>query len=186
MTVTGGDREPAEVHHESMSILGPKVFIDQVHNLATVEGRGALSMPAGSDLTGAELKQAEVIVVHWRDGMTFSGSTKLAEFVGKVTAQQGESWVVCHTLQVVLDRQVYFTQVRKPVATATPKPPADPKGPRKPEDKDSPKVSVVRCYPAPEDAPDEPRGSNTVTFNQVEPRPEDRAGVEVPADHRAR
>lgn len=157
MTVTGTDAKPGEVHHENTSIIGPKVVIDQLHNLATVEGRGAMAMPAGSGLSGGAIQQPEMIVVHWRDGMTFSGAKKTAEFVGKVAARQGESWVVCHTLQVILDRPVDFTRVGRPAE----------EGVAKDKEKDQPKVEAVYCYPAPEDAADEPRDAHTVTFNEV-------------------
>jgi hypothetical protein len=169
LTVTGTEKELGQVHHEGMSIVGPKVVIDQLHNVCTVDGRGGLSMPASTDLGGNDLKQAETLLVVWRDSMTFSGSTRTAEFVGKVRAAQGESWVICHTLQVTLDREVYFNQLGKPEKPAAP--PArgpvaakDPKG----KEKDGPKVDRVFCYPAPDDAKDEPKGSSEVTFNQVE------------------
>ncbi len=168
LTVTGSDKEPGQVHHENLSILGPKVVIDQLHNLTTVDGRGSLSMPSGTDFAGTNLKKAEIMIVHWRDSMSFNGSTKTAEFIGKVAASQGESWVVCHTLQVFLDREVYFNQMTKPT-----RPPGTVAGNVKPKglkgnEKESAKVEKVYCYPAPDDAVDEPRGSNTVTFNQVE------------------
>jgi hypothetical protein len=175
MTVTGTEKEPGQVHHEGMSILGPKVVIDQLHNVCTVEGGGALSMPAGSDLSGNELKEPETLVVLWRDSMIFSGSTKTAEFVGRVRATQGDSGVICHTLQVHLDREVYFNQLGKKdnpkAAAAVPKDPRakDAKDPgAKPKENDGPKVERVYCYPAPEDNADEPKGSGTVTFVQVE------------------
>ena len=181
MTVTGPDQAPGQVHHEGMSIVGPKIVIDQLHNLTVVEGRGALSMPAGSDLSGGELKQPEVLNVHWRDGMTFSGAKKTADFLGKVTAEQGESWVQCHRMVVILDRPVSFNQFRKsgdppapkkagPVPPVTPMNPAAPK----PAESDSPKVEIVRCYPADDDARED-RDSATVRFHQTERDPKTRA-----------
>src|SRR5207253_2419220 len=104
MTVVGTDEKPGEVHYDTVTIIGPKVKIDQVLNETTVDGRGTLVMPAGSDLSGTDLKTPEVVTVHWRDSMVFNGSRKFAVFVGKVNATQGESWVVCHTMRVVLDR----------------------------------------------------------------------------------
>ena len=137
MTVTGTDDKPAQVHYESTSIVGPKVFIDQLHNRASVEGRGMLQMPTNSDLNGTELKQPQDVTVHWRDGMTFAGALKKAEFLGKVSALQGESWVTCHFMAVGFDRPVYFNQLKKPDDAPT----------SGKDGKDGPKIQSVRCYP---------------------------------------
>ena len=190
MTVTAPDKALAEVHHEGMSVLGPKVVIDQLRNRMTVDGRGSLVMPAGSDLTGREVAPAPKaakdkppekppgeVVVHWRDGMEFDGAAKFAEFIGRVQATQDESFVVCHTLRVVFDRAVSFNQFRSPgqPAAKTPDPKPDPKAPAG----DKPKVEKVYCYPAPADSPDEPKEADTVTFTEVirEPRGDPRGKV---------
>ncbi|MBX9583090.1 MAG: hypothetical protein K2X87_22515 [Gemmataceae bacterium] len=192
MTVTGTDKVLGEVHHEGMSVLGPKVVIDQLRNRMTVDGRGSLVLPAGSDLAGREVPQNPSpadpkapppkppgeVVVHWRDGMAFDGATKLAEFVGRVQATQDESFVVCHTMQVIFDRAVSFNQFRSPGQAPRPKAP-DPKAdPNAPKD-DKPKVEVVYCYPAPGDSPDEPQAADTVTYSEVirEPRGDPRGKV---------
>jgi len=159
LTVFGWDNRPGEVHNEGTSLIGPKVVIDQLHNLAIVEGRGSLVMPTSSDLSGASLKQAEVIVVHFRDGMKFQGAKKVADFFGKVTAAQGASWVTCHTLQVNFDRPIYLSQLNRPT-TPAPKPGA-------PKVDDGPKLDVVYCYPAPGDAADTPQ-EKQVYYNQVD------------------
>ena len=185
MTVTGNEEKPGEVHHERTSILGPKVVIDQIHNRVIVEGRGSLVMPSGSELNGRDLEprakddkaSQTVVVVHWRDGMEFNGAKKTAEFLGRVRAVQNEASVVCHTMQVVFDRPVYFNQMQKPgdrPATAAPGTPADPKA------SGNPRIELVYCYPAPEDAPDEPKGSNTVTYSEMV---RDRDGKIVRSQH---
>jgi hypothetical protein len=165
LTVTGtDDQRPGQVHHEGMSIIGPKVVIDQLHNGVQVEGRGSLVMPAGSDLGGAQLKQPSVVVVHWRDAMKFQGATKLAEFFGKVTARQNEAEVTCHTMQVQFDRPVDFSQRPKAAPAAGTK---DAPKAGKPPGKDNPKIESVRCYPAPDEVPDEPKTAKWVTFREV-------------------
>jgi hypothetical protein len=169
MTVFGWENRPGEVHNEGSSLIGPIVVIDQVHNFASVEGRGSLVLPASSDLSGAELKQPESVVIHFRDGMKFFGAKKLAEFFGKVNASQGASWVACHTMQVNFDRPVYFTQLNRP--ETQPKPVAKgPNAPKNAQDEDKPKVDVVYCYPAPGDAADGPQ-EKQVWFNQVDRDP---------------
>jgi hypothetical protein len=189
MTVFGWDNRPGEVHNEGTSLIGPKVLIDQLHNLVVIEGRGSLVMPASSDLSGAELKEPESVVVHFRDGMKFRGALKLAEFFGKVNASQGQSWIACHTMQVNFDRPVYFTQTNRPgtpAKPATPKPASAPmpipmrppaKGPNGASapnaaaDDDKPKIDVVYCYPAPADSADSPQ-EKQVYFSQVDRDPD--------------
>jgi hypothetical protein len=172
LTVTGEAGRPGEVHHEGMSVLGPKVVIDQLHNRLTVEGSGSLAMPAGSTLSGAEppppprpqagRAPAEVpppppVVVHWRDEMKFEGAAKWAEFVGRVKATQGETFVVCHTLQVQFDKPVAFNPSRPAAAPA-----GKGGGPR-----NDAKIEKVMCYPAPEDSPDEPRTARNVEYTEA-------------------
>ncbi len=165
MTVTGETGRPGEVHHEGMSVVGPTVVIDQLRNRMTVEGTGSLAMPAGSLLAGGEPQRAAPvagkavpdaalppppIVIHWRDRMAFEGALKSAEFIGRVRATQGETAVVCHTIQVFFDKPVMFGASRQP---------AGPSG--------NAKVERVMCYAAPADAPDEPRGAHEVQYTEV-------------------
>jgi hypothetical protein len=156
MTVTGTDDRPGEVHHEGTSIIGPTVVVDQLHNVVRVAGRGALQMPSGNDLNGGPLREPQTVTIHWRDRMEFLGATKYAEFFGKVNAKQGESWVVCHRMNVSFDRPVYFTQTRR-AAEAPKKPPAG--------GKDGPSIDKVFCYRAADEA-EEDRGP--VRFHQIE------------------
>lgn len=153
LTVYGWPNRPGEVHQEEMSLLGPEVVLDQVHNVASVKGRGALTMPTNSDLSGTELKQPEVVVIHWRDEMLFRGARREADFQGKVSARQGESWVLCHRMLVNFDRPVYFNQTQKRAAQQ--------------QGGDKPKLDVVRCYPAAADSADD-RKELYVCYNQVE------------------
>lgn len=166
MTVTGEAGRPGQVHHEGLSVVGPKVVIDQLRNKLLVEGGGSLALPAGSSLAGGEPQKAPPakgndkaaeaspapIVIHWRDSMLFEGALKTAEFFGRVRATQGESSVVCHTLQVFFDKPVAFN-------TGGPGQPGGPKS--------DAKVERVHCYAAPGDAPDEPRGADKVEYTEV-------------------
>jgi hypothetical protein len=160
MTVVGWPNRPGEVHQEEMSLIGPHITLDQVRNAAAVKGRGALKMPTNSDLSGGELAQPEVVVVHWRDEMDFKGALRSAKFLGKVSARQGESWVVCHTMHVVFDRPVYFNQAQK----KTPPPKSnDPKA----AGDDKPKIDKVFCHPVAGDSTDDKRDL-FVTYKQIE------------------
>jgi hypothetical protein len=170
MDVFGWTDRPGEVHQEDMSLLGPEIKLDQVHNAAHVTGRGALTMPTSSDLSGTELAQPEVVIVNWRDEMDFKGTARLAKFEGKVFAKQGDSWVLCHTMNVTFDRPVYFNQTAKPA----PLKPKDAKGPKDPKgaDDDKAKIDTVFCFPAPGDAA-ETVGERRVMYSQVD---KDKAG----------
>lgn len=137
LTVYGwGDYKVAEVHNEGTSLIGPMVLIDQLHNLAIIEGRGSLVLPANSDLTGADLKKSDAdpkkqqqqnngpVIIHFRDKMEFWGTDKLAVFTGKVNASQitpqSRSWIVCDLMKVNLDRPVYFSQANRPGGPSKP------------------------------------------------------------------
>lgn len=172
MTVTGEAGRPGQVHHEGMSVVGPKVVIDQLRNKLLVEGGGSLAMPAGSTLAGGEPQKAPPpkagepqkaataksdvppppLVVHWRDSMLFEGALKSAEFIGRVRAVQGESSVVCHTLQVFFDKPVAFNPGRPSAGVAA---------------KNDAKIERVHCYAAPGDSPDEPSSANEVHYTDV-------------------
>jgi hypothetical protein len=154
LTVFGTPTKPGEVHQEEMSLLGPKIVLDQVHNLALVKGRGALTMPTNSDFAGGELKQAEVVVIHWRDEMEFSGALRSVKFTGKVYARQGDSWVLCNAMNVKFDRPVYFNPAQKRAAAND-----------KPNEKA--KIDTVYCYPAPADAADD-KAELEVKYSQSE------------------
>jgi hypothetical protein len=164
LTVFGWENRPGEVHNEGTSLIGPKVVVDQIHNVVRVEGRGAFKMPSSSDLTGATLRNAEVVVVQFRDGMHFQGALKRADFFGKVSASQGGSWVSCHTLQVNFDRPIYLTQANRPGS------PAPPKGPNARADEKA-KIDRVFCWPAPADTADTPR-DREVWFTQIDRDPD--------------
>ncbi|HEV3385078.1 MAG TPA: hypothetical protein VG097_09690, partial [Gemmata sp.] len=194
LTVWGWDSRAGEVHNEGTALIGPKVIVDQLYNYAEIDGQGSLVLPAGSDLSGADLKKndqkqeqkSDPVVIHFREKMQFWGTKKLAVFTGKVNASQGGSWIVCSTMKVNLDRPVYFTQTNRPAASSkpasgpTPKqngsPPA--KGPNGQTargstnpDEDKAKIEIVYCYPAPADAA-ENEVEKIVVYTQVERDPE--------------
>ena len=166
LTVFGWEDRPGELHNDGTHLIGPKVVVDQLHNVVTVEGRGSLAMPTSSDLSGAALRQAEVVVVHFKDGMKFEGTLKYADFFGKVNASQGGSWVACHTLRVNFDRPVYLSQTNTPGSPARPAP----KGPNAPAEEKA-KIDTVYCYPAPADSADTPRDKQ-VWYTQLDRDPD--------------
>jgi hypothetical protein len=200
LTVMGWDfpdPRPGEVHNEETSLIGPKVFIDQLHNIAMIEGRGSVVLPGDSDLSGNDKKPApknnpapqekkpEPVVIHFRDGMVFEGTNKLAQFTGKVSATQGDAFILCHEMKVNMDKPVYFSQVNRPAAkpasgakpgpgaNPTARPGATPSGPGTagaPEEEKA-KIDVIYCYPAPADGLESPQ-EKQVVFKQIDRDPE--------------
>ncbi|VTR92579.1 Uncharacterized protein OS=Planctomyces brasiliensis (strain ATCC 49424 / DSM 5305 / JCM 21570 / NBRC 103401 / IFAM 1448) GN=Plabr_1377 PE=4 SV=1 [Gemmata massiliana] len=167
MTVFGWPDRIGEVHQEEMSLLGPKIVLNQVLNSASVDGRGSLTMPTKSNFAGGELAQSEVVVVHWRDAMSFNGAQRSAVFKGKVRAHQGESSVQCHRMDVVFDRPVYFNQSQKKGAPLPGTNPKDPMAGAVAKKDESAKIDKVRCYPAPADDDDSTRELEVV-YTQVD------------------
>ena len=92
-----------------------------------------------------------------------------------MSAQQGESWVVCSTMQVTFDRPIYFNQTQK--KSAPPPKPKDtktttaPKGTNgskgKADDDEKAKIETVFCYPSADDSADD-KTELYVTYSQVE------------------
>src|SRR6185312_942754 len=111
-----------------------------------------------TNLNGGELKQGAVVVIHWRDRMILRGADRWVEFLGKVTAQQNESWVTCHIMQVRLDRPMDFRQRGKSAGRAAAGTPTE---------KGNPKIESVRCYPAADDQREEPATARQVTYHEV-------------------
>jgi lipopolysaccharide export system protein LptA len=191
LTVHGWTNRPGEVHHEGTSLIGPWIKIDQVHNLAVIEGRGSMAVPATTDLAGNTLRQPEPIVIHFRDGMTFKGALRTAEFFGKVSVSQGDAGLTCHTMRVIFDRPVYFTSWRaeggpsntrsapsRPNSVAAPSPAAEslrvPQGgavaAAVPE-REAPRIESVHCYPCPADSAEHFR-ETLVYFHQIDRDPQ--------------
>jgi hypothetical protein len=191
LTLHGWDNRPGELHHEGTSLIGPWIKIDQIHNLAVIEGRGSMAVPATTDLAGNTLTRAEPIVIHFRDGMTFKGALRTAEFFGRVSVAQGDSGLTCHTMRVIFDRPVYFATRRSPAeradsipaprqasgspsGAAAPSPPTAPPpsasqaspSPRTAAE-DNPRIEAVHCYPSPADTAEHFR-ETLVYFHQVE------------------
>jgi hypothetical protein len=191
LTVHGWDNRPGELHHEGTSLIGPWIKIDQVHNLAVIEGRGSMAVPATTDLAGNTLAKAEPIVIHFRDGMTFKGALRTAEFFGRVSVAQGDSGLTCHTMRVIFDRPVYFTTLRSatersegtpsprnasasssqqaattPISSSSAASPQFSSSP-KASGEDHPRIESVHCYPSPADTAEHFR-ETLVFFHQVE------------------
>ena len=87
MTVTGTEKNWAEVHFEGLSLYGPTVVIDQPQNAASVDGAGAAVLPGQSDPAAPGDRPTE-LKINWQRSMTFEGAKARAEFVGLVKALQ--------------------------------------------------------------------------------------------------
>jgi lipopolysaccharide export system protein LptA len=110
LTVTGTVAVPGEVHTPDLSMLGPFIVIDQVENVAEVQGLGSMRMISKSDLDGKKLDDPTPITITWKQGMKFTGQH--ARFHGNVQADQDNTTLLCQTMQVYLNRPVSLRQQR--------------------------------------------------------------------------
>jgi lipopolysaccharide export system protein LptA len=94
----------AIVQLNKISILGPEVNIDQTMNEVWVNGLGLMRMPSNSNLDGSKANQTSDLTVNWKDRMLFNGQN--ANFWGGIRAEQDTGRLLCHELQVTLDRKI--------------------------------------------------------------------------------
>lgn len=108
LTVGGDPDRPAEVSFPDLALAGPSIKIDQIDNVAEVQGPGAMRLQSNTDFQGNKLANPSELLVTWRQEMHFNGS--VANFQGHVQADQDNTRLLCHAMQVTLDRPVKFTQ----------------------------------------------------------------------------
>lgn len=127
MTVTGTERNWAEVHFEGLSLYGPTVVIDQPQNAAAVDGAGAAVLPGQSDPSAPGDKPTE-LKINWQRSMSFEGAKARAEFVGLVKALQQPAPETLRARPEVAPvprvQPIGFVQVPPPAAGPV-KPPVD-------------------------------------------------------------
>ena len=104
LTVSADPERPAEVMLPELSLVGPNIQLDQLDNRAIVTGAGAMRIQSTSDFQGNKLKQPTDLQVSWKEKMEFDGT--LAEFYGHVQADQENTRLLCHHMQVTLDQNV--------------------------------------------------------------------------------
>ena len=105
-------RRPAQLQVGELTIIGPKIDIEQKDNTAAVDGVGAMRMPSKTSFDGATpAKEGAYVTIHWNKDMLFSG--KFAEFHGGVQAFQDNSVLKCQSMQVTLDKFVSFKEGQK-------------------------------------------------------------------------
>jgi len=107
-----GTRRSAQLQMGELTLVGPKVDIDQKDNTAAVDGIGLMKMPSNTSFDGGTpAKEGAIITIHWNKDMLFNG--KFAEFHGGVLAYQDNARLKCQTMQVTLDRFVSFKEGQK-------------------------------------------------------------------------
>jgi lipopolysaccharide export system protein LptA len=118
-------------------LLGPFIVIDQVENVAEVQGLGSMRMVSKTDLDGKKLKEPTPVTITWKQGMKFTGEH--ARFHGNVQADQDLTTLLCQTMQVYLNRPVALRQARP--------------GEQRPPDKEPATIDKVVC-----EAGEQPQG----------------------------
>ncbi len=112
LLVYGDTRRAAQLQMGELTIIGPKVDIDQKENTANVDGTGAMKMPSNTTFDGNQpAKTGTYVTIHWNKDMIFNG--KFAEFHGGVQAFQDTAVLKCQTLQATLDKYVSFKEGQK-------------------------------------------------------------------------
>jgi lipopolysaccharide export system protein LptA len=112
LLVYGDTRHPARLQIGELTLIGPKVDIDQKDNTAAVDGVGAMRMPSNTTFDGGKpAREGAYVDIHWKKDMLFNG--KFAQFNGGVEAYQEAAHLRCKGLQVTLDRYVSFKEGQK-------------------------------------------------------------------------
>ncbi len=112
LLVYGDSRRPARLQIGELTLVGPKVDIDQKDNTAAVDGIGAMRMPSNTNFDGGKpAKQGTYVDIHWKKDMLFNG--KFAQFHGGVEAHQEKARLLCQSMQVTLDSYVSFKEGQK-------------------------------------------------------------------------
>src|SRR5205823_4486096 len=73
VTDTESSARPAAVHFPDLSLIGPRITIDQVENVAEVEGAGSMRLLTQSDMSGKKLARPTELKVYWKQSMHFGG-----------------------------------------------------------------------------------------------------------------
>ncbi|MFL5329433.1 MAG: LptA/OstA family protein [Gemmataceae bacterium] len=108
LTLKGETERPAEMILPDIALLGPLIELDQVENRANVFGPGAMRILSTTDFQGNKLQKPTDLQVSWKEKMDFDGT--LAEFYGHVQADQENTRLLCHHMQVTLDQRVRLGQ----------------------------------------------------------------------------
>src|SRR5262245_5312310 len=115
LDVLGTLQEEARVNFPELSLFGPRVHIDQIDNVADVEGIGGMTLESQTDFEGKKLERPAPVLITWKQSMHFDG--QLANFYGNVEAMQNSTSLLCHMMRVRMTRPVSLAQVsadRKP------------------------------------------------------------------------
>ncbi|MCX5683321.1 MAG: hypothetical protein NT049_06515, partial [Planctomycetota bacterium] len=83
--------KPARAAQKGSRVVGPRIEFNQTEGTAIVRGAGELEMPSTTDLRGRQRKQAEPLLVQWKNSMLFVDKRNFAQFDGAATATTGAS-----------------------------------------------------------------------------------------------
>jgi hypothetical protein len=111
LEITGDPDRPAEVHFPDLSLLGPIITINQEQNDAEVKGAGTMRLASTTDFQGNKLAKPTNMTVSWRKEMYFNGL--IARFQEHIQAEQDNTRLLCHGMEVTLDREVKLNQAAR-------------------------------------------------------------------------
>jgi lipopolysaccharide export system protein LptA len=108
LEVTGNLQTPGEVKLPDLDLIGPFIRIDQIENVAEVQGIGSMRLESQTDMHGQKLDKPTPLMITWKNKMRFNG--QMALFHGHVQADQGDTSLLCNNMQVFLNRSVSLNQ----------------------------------------------------------------------------
>ena len=109
--------QPAMVRARGFDIEGQEIFFDRSKNRVWIDRAGELRMPVKNDpVDGRELSSPTLLTVWWKEKMLFDGQT--ATFLGDVKGVLKNSRLQCEEMEVVLTRQLSFSDDAGPAPAA--------------------------------------------------------------------
>jgi lipopolysaccharide export system protein LptA len=83
--------KPARAARGASRVVGPRIEFNQTEGTAVVRGAGELEMPSTTDLRGRQSRQAEPMLIKWKNSMLFVDKRNFAQFDGAASATTGTS-----------------------------------------------------------------------------------------------
>src|SRR5207247_9765611 len=102
LDVLGTLQDEARVNFPELALFGPRVHIDQIDNVADVEGIGGMALDSQTDFEGKKLEKPAPVLITWKQSMHFDGLS--ASLYGNVEAPRYHTRLLCHMMRGPLIR----------------------------------------------------------------------------------
>lgn len=118
-----GKITPAHIEGRGLTLDGPTIRLDRGRNRLTIDGPGAMTVPADQDLQGRPIASPRPLSVAWQRGLDFDGLA--AQFAGSVICEFDNHQLRTEQLDVTFTQRVDFAR---------------------PPDEKRPEVATVACH----------------------------------------